>query len=73
MNDEEFEFLKELLSQVSDMDLLSIHSYLRLEHKGRNIEIMEMFETDTEMMDISIPGTQLLAYIEVEFQHRNLN
>lgn len=71
LNDEEFEHLKELLADMTDWQLISVHSYLRLEETKDTVNINEIFYADDFNFDIKT--NQLLAYIEIEYQHRNLN
>lgn len=73
LSDEEFEKLKDLLAKVSDWDLLSVHSYLRLGYTDKKIKLSEIFEIKGMDVNFEMKPNQLLAYIEIEFQNRNLN
>ena len=73
LNNNEFEHLKELLANLSEWELISVHSYLRHSHSSKEIYLKDVFHIANEEDDFEIDVLQLIAYIEIEFQFRNLN
>jgi hypothetical protein len=74
MEDEEFNYLKTLLKELSTMDVISLHSFLRNDELPDVVRIADIIEKDSKVdEEIIVSATKLLALVEVEFQNRNLN
>jgi len=78
MNEENKESLSIILELLTDMELISLHSYLRLEYDGRMVRVDEVIDIDFPRgykIDISfeLPTVQFMTYIELELNQRNLN
>lgn len=74
MGEDDFEGLKTLLSEIGTMDIVSLHSYLRGEEIPNVIRLVDIIDGDFEIAeDIIISTNQLLTFVEIEFQKRNLN
>ncbi len=74
MEGDNFEDLKTLLSEICTMDIVSLHSYLRGEEIPSVIRLVDIIDSDFDIAeDIIISTNQLLVFVEIEFQKRNLN
>lgn len=74
MNNEDIEYIQTLLTNLTTMDVISLHSFLRLDDIPEYVRIADLIDAeDEEDKEIYISAIKLLAYVEVEFQKRNLN
>ena len=73
MSDREFDYLKALLTTLDEWELVSVHSYLRSSHSIKTVRINDLFYVEDEEEDFEINTMELITYIDIEFQSRNLN
>jgi hypothetical protein len=73
MNEENLYNLKYLLEFLEDMELITLHSYLRTEHGRKMVRVDDIVSSDILDIDFELPTSQLMTYIEMELNQRNLN
>lgn len=78
MNEENKEDLDVILEMLTDMELISLHSYLRTDYTERMVRVDDVIKVDLPsdyMIDLGfeLPTVQFMTYIELELNQRNLN
>ena len=75
MSDDE---VRKILSLLTDMELIELHSYIRSYHTEKMVNISEILEADESFgldlsLDFWVDGSKLMLYAERELSKRNTN
>jgi len=73
MKESEIQYIKHLLTGFSNMELISIHSFLRTTKQDSKIILSDIIDDGDLSDNLALSPQQLLVYVDMEFQIRNLN
>lgn len=70
--------VKEVLSILTDMELIELHSYVRSHHLDKTVYMNDIIVIDKSFdldvsLDFEMDGSKLMLFTEIELSERNLN
>lgn len=70
--------IKDILSILTDMELIELHSYVRSHHMDKMVYINDIIEIDKSFdlnvsLNFEMDGSKLMLFTELELSERNLN